>query len=256
MICPHCNQEHPEGTKFCPMTGERIINEQLISCKNDGCANFGRSVIPIHNRFCPECGSPLGTGYLNMPYSNRKWSTREDFKHGNVIVNGIMLGGAYPIDFLQSIIAPYKEGSIAFVPITKDSYALLPLDIAREESLEEKFSDKYVLDDEFANRATKAVEWMQVSYDDFPLFRELGVKYPNEKINNIEILEANGYFRIRNFLKFNQNNPNYATLVSERENHLGGYTFLVLFEEYMYVFNNIVTEWKSFSTGETYYPSN
>jgi len=76
MICPHCNQEHPEGTKFCPMTGERIMLQQL-SCPSEKCIYYERPVIPSHFRFCPDCGAPLvcpkcessdieddGSGYL------------------------------------------------------------------------------------------------------------------------------------------------------------------------------------------------
>ena len=55
MKCPHCNQEHPEGTKFCPETGMRM----MLSCRNSKCVNHRECVIPSNYKFCPECGEPL-----------------------------------------------------------------------------------------------------------------------------------------------------------------------------------------------------
>ena len=58
MKCPHCNQEHPEGTIFCPFTGE-IIAPAMKSCPNPTCANHGRQVLPDEYKFCPLCQTPL-----------------------------------------------------------------------------------------------------------------------------------------------------------------------------------------------------
>ena len=58
MKCPHCNQDHPEGTKFCPETGERIVNKE------------------VHN----------------APSSIKSWSTQQDFDRGDIIVDGVILG--------------------------------------------------------------------------------------------------------------------------------------------------------------------
>ena len=55
MKCPHCKQEHPEGTKFCPETGQRM----MLCCPNKGCINHNQFVIPIYYKFCPECGTSL-----------------------------------------------------------------------------------------------------------------------------------------------------------------------------------------------------
>lgn len=55
MKCPHCNQDHPEGTKFCPETGLKMV----LCCRNHECENYGEHVIPLNYKFCPECGSPL-----------------------------------------------------------------------------------------------------------------------------------------------------------------------------------------------------
>lgn len=57
MKCPHCNQEHPEGTKFCPETGQKM--PIIVGCTNKDCPNYGRSNLPTHYKFCSECGSPI-----------------------------------------------------------------------------------------------------------------------------------------------------------------------------------------------------
>jgi hypothetical protein len=30
MQCVHCNQEHPEGTRYCPVTGKEIIGNEMV----------------------------------------------------------------------------------------------------------------------------------------------------------------------------------------------------------------------------------
>lgn len=56
MKCPHCNQDHPDGTIFCPLTGNRI---QMSSCQNPRCINYGKFNLPLDSKFCPDCGKPL-----------------------------------------------------------------------------------------------------------------------------------------------------------------------------------------------------
>lgn len=51
MKCPHCNQEHPEGYKFCMKTGIPI--PQMLTCPS--CS----STIPTDSKFCPDCGCKL-----------------------------------------------------------------------------------------------------------------------------------------------------------------------------------------------------
>ena len=55
MKCPHCNQDHPEGTKFCPETGLKMV----LCCSNNECENYGEYVIPLNYKFCPECHGTL-----------------------------------------------------------------------------------------------------------------------------------------------------------------------------------------------------
>ena len=49
MKCPHCNQEHSDGMKYCPETG-KLISSTII------CPNCGAS-IPNDSVYCPDCGS-------------------------------------------------------------------------------------------------------------------------------------------------------------------------------------------------------
>lgn len=58
MKCPHCNQDHPEGTKFCPETGMKMPST-LLSCSNKECVNYKRYVLPVDSKFCPDCGYKL-----------------------------------------------------------------------------------------------------------------------------------------------------------------------------------------------------
>lgn len=57
MKCPHCNQEHPDDYKFCPVTGKEI--ETLLACQNSKCPNHGKHVIPVGSQFCPICGQSI-----------------------------------------------------------------------------------------------------------------------------------------------------------------------------------------------------
>jgi hypothetical protein len=50
MPCPHCEQDHPEGTLFCPITGKKIPQPQ----------------------FCPACGKPVDPAWLHCGYCGQK----------------------------------------------------------------------------------------------------------------------------------------------------------------------------------------
>jgi hypothetical protein len=50
MQCSHCDQEHPEDTQFCPMTGKKIR-------------------IP---GFCQQCGKPVDTKWRHCTHCGRK----------------------------------------------------------------------------------------------------------------------------------------------------------------------------------------
>lgn len=63
MKCPHCNAEHPIGTKFCPETGRLIISSQTCS--------FCGATIPNDSRFCPECGKMLVSSMSSQVFDSR-----------------------------------------------------------------------------------------------------------------------------------------------------------------------------------------
>ena len=253
MKCPHCNQNHPAGMKFCPNTGKKIEMGLNVICRNDNCANYCKGVIPISYRYCPECGMPTETGYRETPYSEKQWSTKEDFKRGDIIANHIMLGGAYPYDYLCGEAAPHKEGSTAYLAITDNSFVLKPLVLANEEGIVDKIADRSVFNMEFLYSSAEGVEWMQLNFEENPLFREIGIRSSNEIANNIDILESLGYLRIKNFLKANPNHLFMASFVSNKPNSIGGYTFIVLFDDCLQVFNDVITEWVSYQAGVVYH---
>lgn len=64
MKCPHCNGEHPDNFKFCPITGQELkshqeIDSQFKACTNNDCPEFGKYVLPLEANFCPTCGKPI-----------------------------------------------------------------------------------------------------------------------------------------------------------------------------------------------------
>ena len=62
MKCPHCNGEHPDGYKFCPVTGKPI---ELKACTNKDCPDFGKRILPAEAKFCPRCGKPIKSESLS-----------------------------------------------------------------------------------------------------------------------------------------------------------------------------------------------
>ena len=67
MKCPHCNQEHPEGTKFCPETGQKMPS--LCGCPNPNCVNYMKTDLSSSFKYCPECGTLL-SGEETKPTDN------------------------------------------------------------------------------------------------------------------------------------------------------------------------------------------
>lgn len=56
MKCPHCGQEHPDTTKFCPETGKQMEPQGLF-CTNPDC-DFSEQ-LPLSAKYCPNCGREL-----------------------------------------------------------------------------------------------------------------------------------------------------------------------------------------------------
>ena len=55
MICPNCNHNNPEGSKFCEECGSKLPEPKKV-CPSCGTELNG------YPKFCPECGFKLGTG--------------------------------------------------------------------------------------------------------------------------------------------------------------------------------------------------
>lgn len=79
MKCPHCGQEHPDDTKFCPETGKQM-KLQALFCNNPAC-NY-RKPLPPTSKFCPNCGFEL-TIQESARKQNLK-SAKETYSHNNV----------------------------------------------------------------------------------------------------------------------------------------------------------------------------
>ena len=58
MRCNHCNGEHPDNFKFCPVTGKEI-EHPMKACSNPDCDNYEKHILPVEAKFCPKCGSAL-----------------------------------------------------------------------------------------------------------------------------------------------------------------------------------------------------
>ena len=65
MTCNHCNGEHPDDFKFCPVTGREMV-QALLACTNEGCLDFGKAVLPVEAKFCPRCGQMLAVENLSQ----------------------------------------------------------------------------------------------------------------------------------------------------------------------------------------------
>lgn len=58
MKCPYCNGAHPDEFKYCPCTGKEI-KLQFKACVNESCRDYGKYILPLKARCCPECGSRI-----------------------------------------------------------------------------------------------------------------------------------------------------------------------------------------------------
>ena len=62
-ICPHCGQEHPSGTRFCPQTGLAIGSPSV----------------------CPSCGKPIETGWQVCAHCGQTLTTAYSDSAGRMI---------------------------------------------------------------------------------------------------------------------------------------------------------------------------
>jgi len=75
MKCPHCNGEHPDSYKFCPITGEEIV-PQFKACTNKDCPDYGKYILPLEAKYCPRCGQPI-----QAEGKGRSQKKRQDANH-------------------------------------------------------------------------------------------------------------------------------------------------------------------------------
>ena len=116
MNCPYCNQEHPDGYKFCPNTGKAIDN-QFNACTNEKCPDFGKYILPLDSKFCPKCGSPIKASEQIYTTTNRGDDTII-FKVNGVSFSMIKVeAGSFLMGDDENIDAPSHE-----VSITHDYY--------------------------------------------------------------------------------------------------------------------------------------
>ena len=66
--CPYCKEEHPDGYKFCPVTGNKL--ELLKACTNEDCPDYGKHILPLEAKFCPRCGSPIKGANYEISYES------------------------------------------------------------------------------------------------------------------------------------------------------------------------------------------
>ncbi|MBR4298527.1 MAG: zinc ribbon domain-containing protein [Bacteroidales bacterium] len=64
MTCIHCNGEHPDGFKFCPVTGKEIV-QPFKACTNPECVDFEKRILPPDALFCPRCGEMINIKRLS-----------------------------------------------------------------------------------------------------------------------------------------------------------------------------------------------
>lgn len=204
MKCPHCNQEHPEGTKFCPETGKQM--SKPCGCPNPNCVNYMKPDLSRTFKFCPECGTKLSCeekGKDTYMFNPRKSiSSVEDFRHGNIIVDGIILGRS-PVSELKKFKIDWHY---------KDRYKLLDGNIyafdakpsEELEELEEKFRQSKRYNFQLAQSYTKVVSALICyNWEDIPFLKDIGLDKhytwlgdEDEKNEIVELLEKNGYVRI------------------------------------------------------------
>lgn len=65
VVCPHCNHQNPEKTKFCSECGKPIAVE-MVACIN--C----HAQIKKGSKFCPECGAKQEISDIVCPKCNHK----------------------------------------------------------------------------------------------------------------------------------------------------------------------------------------
>ena len=242
MKCPHCNQEHPEGTRYCPMTGNEIL-PQLQSCPKSTCANYGKLVIPANYLYCPLCGSALRGSSSPQP------STGSDIAY-----NGVILGQTTLQDLRnRSVEVRYEQGGY-FALLNEEHEIFASIFRLKPDELN-KFIKRYKKPnkDFFLNREKIVNMMMFMSLNHCPILNDIYINANSDKDEIVNILEENGWMRIESQFKDDDEENNYS-FVRTLPDSVGNRIFLTVAEEGVGAcFSaNCMKEWKSYDTGEVY----
>ena len=113
MRCKHCNREHPDDYKFCPVTGKEL-EQPLKACSNPNCDNFEKSILPAQAKFCPRCGQMIAGDDLSPESGETVFS-----------VNGVEFemvhveGGSFDMGEEGNILAPLHRVTLSSYHIGK-----------------------------------------------------------------------------------------------------------------------------------------
>ena len=236
MKCPHCNQDHPDGTKFCPQTGKQIL--QLLNCPNSKCKNFGKYNLPLDTHFCPDCGTPI----QSIP-------SGED-----ISVHEIVLGQTTLRELRQKGYEIENDEGQYTINIDDDSFevSLFCATYREVEEFGKGFIEPSVLNKDFILNVHKTVSMIEFnSFDDCGVFKKIGLSDDCDEDEIIEILEDNGYIQIENFLK---DGDCFIFFVREHKDSAGNTIFLAIncCQNGGIFFANLLNEWKSNKTGEIF----
>ena len=238
MKCPHCNQEHPEDTKFCPETGEKI--------------------------------------FIHIPHitsDGKKWSSMGDFEKGDIVVDGVVLGKTSLSELrrqgreIDTIDYETGQESKMFSFNIGDcgrSSGIIPrythIDLNGRESI---YKNPLAYNKEaYLNLYNKVAGFALELWDDNPLLAVIGVEDKGNggddddfvfDCNEIaDSLEEHGYIRIENYLA--KDTSDRMRFVHNEPNSNGDYVFITLDSEQEMIFFSVndVSEWTSYRTGKVY----
>lgn len=101
MKCVHCNGEHPDGFKFCPVTGKEIV-QTFKACTNPECDLYGRNELPFEAKYCPKCGRIIGL--TDRMRNNDKVVSRTSYALGMNIAQNMRNSGITSVNIDDFIV--------------------------------------------------------------------------------------------------------------------------------------------------------
>ena len=251
MKCPYCKREHPEGTKFCPETGEKMPTKiVVIGCPKQGCPNYGRNDIPAHYNYCPECGSPL-IGEVPPPPGR------------DIAYNGVILGKTSLQDLRYMGVEVHFDQGSYFALLNEEFEIMVSIFRLKPDEFEEyknKFSEVGVPNKEcFLNKHNIVNTLCFKSLNHCTILNDFYINDDSDEDEIVDILEDNGWMRIENPYKNEDDDEDddmfFVRLLPDA---LGNMVFLAInlydYSERPQVafFTNFFKEWKSYSTGVIY----